>query len=224
VIIQCIAVFVYLGMRYLLLLFLTPCLAFGQLNYVSVDGFEDSIEQYVYGEEDYPAINESGFYLDVLLGTSTFRRYHSNRKQRDTKIPLIDSFTPFALNFRAGNKFYYGNESSKYRPGLVMEWLNVGINTDGILYFDPVNFGITNAFSINELMGIESSVLVGFNLAVDLEWDDAYYGFKFSPIDVKFKYDKAYLGLNIGWRFGSGLNTSRYYALSNCQVSIGKKF
>lgn len=120
---------------------------------------------------------DNGMYLDLMLGggnaneTQSYFSYYDDfgnyyPNGYDYTSEYMSSFA--AISFRIGHKWYFGN-GEKYRPGLQVQWMKVGIhiNPEGgyaSYGLSPLHVGLTNIFKINDKHGIEANITGGFTV------------------------------------------------------------
>lgn len=178
----------------------------------------------------------NGFFIDGLIGYSEFNRmgyydpyyydYYAYSEQTITKVQNL------ALSFRFGNKWYFG-QGEKWRPGLQMTWVRLGIHIDteypetfiiGPKTFSICNIGFANIFKFNENIGLEANLSGGFNLDVDPDYGRAFTGVSFGP-EVKFRLKKFAVGIDYMRIEGlDGTNAYTPHQWNVFSLSVGGKF
>lgn len=163
---------------------------------------------------------DNGLYLDLMFSGGTaiesntsfayydeFGNYYPN----GIDYTYEDENSIGGINFRIGNKWYFGN-GEKYRPGLQVQWMRVGIylNPNGgyaSYALSPLNIGLTNAFKFNEKHGMEVNLVGGMS----------FVNFVPPPFDPRVQAGVAY-GIELKYRFNIlavGVDFTRINAAMN---------
>lgn len=112
--------------------------------------------------------------------------------------------TYVSLNVKLANKWYF-NKNDKWRTGLQVNWLRVGINIDpsdfflslilGPKTFSPLNIGWANVFQLKENRGIETNITGGGTIGIDVLDGFSMGGFSINP-EFKYRLNKLAIGLD----------------------------
>ena len=209
-------------------------------NEVKPDGITEksvSSDEYVPKKKD--PILKAGFFLDAVVGYANYKEkgtvfydpfgnYYPNGYSK-----TIDTVGNIAISFRFGNKWYFGS-NEKWRPGLQVNWLRLGIyiepNNAESLFIGPktfslLNLGYANAIKFNETMGLEANITGGLNFEIDLEEVNLNTGIMINP-EVKFRMNNLAIGFDYariqGFENSNNGNNKRDYNIFS--LSIGAKF
>jgi len=183
----------------------------------------------------------SGVFIDGLIGFAQLNRqdyqqdvYYIDQWGNYIFSPGPTSFTTnyLSIGFRLGTKWYFG-ENEKWRPGLQVNWIRLGIYLDpddaGSLFIGPKNLsicnvGMANIIKFNDKMGLELNFTTGLNMGVDLDYGRMDIGIGITP-EVKFRYKKLALGLDYSHIQGISSTTNfRGDIWNQLSISIGAKF
>ena len=196
-----------------------------------------SRDEYVPKKRD-PILNH-GFFIDAVLGYAEYidretTIYDQFGNYYPNGYPYSDTVGNISISFRFGNKWYFGS-NEKWRPGLQVNWLRLGIYIDpsdpisvliGPKTFSLLNLGYANAIKFNETMGLEANITGGLNFEIDLDDVNLNTGIMINP-EVKFRMNNLAIGFDYGRIQGfennnnNGNNKRDYNIFS---LSIGAKF
>lgn len=171
-----------------------------------------------------PFLN-SGLYLDLMIGggnaivsQSSFSYYDDFGNYYPNGFDYTSEYESryVAVSFRIGHKWMFG-KGEKYRPGLQVQWMKVGIhlNPEGgyaSYALSPLNIGLTNVFKLNDKHAIEANVTGGFTVLnfnpfstiIGNGSPNAHTGYSFGG-ELKYRFNVLAVGVDFS-RINTGFN------------------
>lgn len=182
----------------------------------------------------------NGFFVEGLIGANQYSERNNYLSYYDSQgnfypeghetTQSISRSTLTSIGVRFGNKWYFG-EREKWRPGLQVTYLKLGIyvnpnSTIGFANSASVgNLGFANAFKLSESLGLEANANVGLNIMNFLPpfGNGPAIGINYGA-EVKFRFKALAVGLDYSRMEGNLDYQQERKSMNVFSVSIGAKF